>query len=201
MPARSLAVVGSLLIAFGCATQVSAELLTSAWNSIVRDVKRRQCWPDPFQCPDRAAVRAPFCAMVANGWRKQNLLGDFHFDPQSGQLTEAGRLKVQWILTACPEQHRLIYVRVAGTREETAARVAAVQQLAAQLATDELAPMAPMTPVMTTSISDDGWPAVQVDMIARKFLSSTPVPQLPATTGSTSGGASGASSGSSGGSN
>ena len=70
--------------------------------------------------------------MVANGWRRQNLLGEFHFEPQSGQLTEAGRLKVQWILTACPEQHRLIYVHTAGTREETAARVAAVQQLAAQ---------------------------------------------------------------------
>ena len=96
----------------------------------MRDVKRRQCWPDPFLCPDRAAVRAPFCAMVANGWRRQNMLGEFHFDPQSGQLTEAGRLKVQWILTACPEQHRLIYVHAAGTREETAARVAAVQQLA-----------------------------------------------------------------------
>jgi hypothetical protein len=179
MPARSFAIIGSLLVVLGCATQVSAELLTSAWNSIVRDVKRRQCWPDPFQCPDRAAVRAPFCAMVANGWRKQNLLGDFHFEPQNGQLTESGRLKVQWILTACPEQHRAVFVRTAGTREETAARVAAVQQLAAQLASDEVAPMAPATPVMTTSISDDGWPAVRVDLIARKLLSSTPIPRLP----------------------
>ena len=71
--------------------------------------------------------------MVANGWRRQNMLGEFHFEPATGQLTEAGRLKVRWILTACPEQHRLIYVHTAERDEETSARIAAVQQLAAQI--------------------------------------------------------------------
>ena len=52
---------------------------------------------------------------------------EFHFEPGTGQLTEAGRLKVRWILTAGPEQHRLIYVHTADNNQETAARVAAVQ--------------------------------------------------------------------------
>ena len=110
--------------------------------------------------------------MVANGWRRQNMLGEFHFEPATGQLTEAGRLKVRWILTACPEQHRLIYVHTAERDEETSARIAAVQQLAAQIAPNDV------PPVMPTSISDDGWPADQVDLIGRKFQSSTPATPL-----------------------
>ena len=181
MPARSLSVVGLALIALASATQVSAELLCEAVNSVVLDIKRRNCWPEPFVHADRATVRAPFCVMVANGWRRQNMLGEFHFEPATGQLTEAGRLKVRWILTACPDQHRLIYVHAAEQDEETSARIAAVQQLAARIAPNDV------PPVMPTSIADDGWPADQVDLIGRKFQSSTPPPRLPAATGGTSG--------------
>ena len=134
MPARFLTVVGVAFIALGLATQVSAEVLCDAVNSVVRDIKRRNCWPEPFVHADRATVRALFCVMVANGWRRQNMLGEFHFETATGQLTEAGRLKVRWILTECPEEHRLIYVHVAERDEETSARIAAVQQFAAQIA-------------------------------------------------------------------
>ena len=91
-----------MLIALGLAQQASAEILCEAWNSIVRDVKRRQCWPEPFVAPDRATVRSPFVTQVANGWRRQNMLGEFHFQPGSQDLTEAGRLKVRWILPYAP---------------------------------------------------------------------------------------------------
>jgi hypothetical protein len=185
MPARFLTVVGFVLVGLGSATQVSAELLCDSFNSIARDVKRRQCWPEPFVAPDRAAVRAPFMVQVANGWRRQNMLGEFHFEPGTGQLTEAGRLKVRWILTVCPEQHRLIYVHSADSNQETGARIAAVKQLAVKIAPNDLAPVLP------TSISDDGWPADQVDLLGRKFQSSTPAPRLPTPTGNSSGGAGG----------
>jgi hypothetical protein len=171
MPARLLSVVGMALIALGFASQVSAEILCEACNSIARDVKRRQCWPEPFVEADRATVRSPFVTQVANGWRRQNMLGEFHFEAGSGQLTEAGRLKVRWILTAGPSQHRLIYVHTAEKDEETSARIAAVQQLAVQIMPND------MPPVMPTSISDEGWPADQVDLISRKFQSKG-IPQL-----------------------
>ena len=57
MPARFVGVVGFVLISLGCASQVSADYVPGFFNSIARDVKRRQCWPDPFAAPDRAAVR------------------------------------------------------------------------------------------------------------------------------------------------
>jgi len=194
MPARLILVVGWALIALGSATAVSADLLCDTFNCLARDVKRRNCWPEPFTAGDRATVRAPFAIQVANGWRRQNMLGEFHFEPATGQLNEAGRLKVRWILTVCPLQHRLIYVHTAERDEETAARLAAVQQLASQLAPTNV------PPVMPTSIADDGWPADEVDLIGRKFQSTTPAPRLPST-GSGGGSSGGGSGGSGGGSN
>jgi hypothetical protein len=180
MPARLYILVGFVLIALGTAGQASADWLFG----IPTEVKRHQCWPDPFDAAERASVRAPFVTMVSNGWRRQNMLGEFHFEAGSGQLTEAGRLKVRWILTTGPQQHRLIYVHVADTGEETAARIAAVRQLVTQVTPNDVPPILP------TTISDDGWPADQVDLIGRKFQQTTPPPRLPA-----AGGGSGASGG------
>ena len=114
--------------------------------------------------------------MVANGWQRQNMLGEYHFESGTGQLTEAGALKVRWILTAGPQQHRIVYVHRAGTDEETTARMAAVFRLASQTTPKDL------PSVLPTSISDQGWPADRVDLIGRKFQASTPPPRLPAAT-------------------
>ena len=187
MPARLIGVVGFVLISLGCASQVTADLCTSFFNSIAKDVKRRQCWPAPFAANDRVAARTPFAMMVANGWRRQNMLGEYHFEPGTGQLTEAGRIKVRWILTTGPEQHRLLYVHTADNDAETAARMTAVQQLASQLSPTNL------PPVLATSISDEGWSANQVDAIERKYSGAQPSPRLPMPTsggGATSGGGS-----------
>jgi hypothetical protein len=191
MSARMTGVVGFILISLGYAAEASADLCHSACTSVAQDVKRRQCWPQPFLAPDRVAVRAPFAAMVANGWRRQNMLGEFHFEPHNGQLTEAGRLKVQWILTAGPQQHRLIYVHTADSREETAARLAAVQQLASKISPESL------PPVLPTSIVDEGWSAAQVDAIQRKYMGATPTPRLsmPSPAASTNGSGSGGGGG------
>ena len=70
--------------------------------------------------------------MVSNGWRKQNMLADHHFADESGVLTEAGRMKVRWILTEAPRHHRTIYVHRDEDAEVTAARIDYVQQLAAE---------------------------------------------------------------------
>jgi hypothetical protein len=185
---RFVGVVGVMLISLSCATQVSADMCTCFFTSIAQDVKRRQCWPAPFAEPARVAVRAPFCLMGNNGWRRQNMLGEYHFEPGTGQLTEAGRLKVRWILTVAPEQRRSIYVHAADANPETAARMNAVQQFASQVT-----PMC-LPPVMATSIPDDGWSATQVDAIDRKYLAAQPVPRLPMPstgTGASSGGGGG----------
>ena len=156
---------------------LSADWLCDFFNSVARDTKRRNCWPAPFICPDRQAVREPFAIMVNNGWRRQNMLGDFYFEPTTGQLTEAGKLKIRWIVFEAPEQHREIFVHIAQTSEETQARLAYVTAEAGSLA-----PQGQVPPIMQTSISDAGYPADRVDLIERKYQSSMPPPRLPAPT-------------------
>ena len=192
MAARMVRTAGLVLIAVSFA----APALAGWWDdttaaadrccgSIVRDIKRRQCWPEPFVVADRVTVRAPMVVMVQNGWRRENMLGEFHFDADSGQLNEAGRRKVRWIMTEVPVQHRTIYVHEADSSEATSARIVAVQQAATRYT-----PVGELPVVLPTNIPDNGWPADQVDLIGRKFQSSTPQPRLPAAT-TTGGGGSG----------
>ena len=141
---------------------------------IARDIKRRNCWPNPFVCPDRQATRIPFAIMVNNGWRRQNMLGNFYFEPKTGQLNEAGKLKIRWILYEAPEQHRVIYVHIGPTTEETAARMASVRSLVVAMV-----PQSEIPPIMQTKITDDGSPADRIELIDRKYQSSIPTPRLP----------------------
>ncbi len=145
-------------------------------RSVARDTKRRNCWPEPFLRPDRHAARAPLAVMVSNGWRRQNLLADHHFIERGAKLTEAGRMKIRWILTEAPQQHRTVYVQRADDPQVTAARIDNVQQVAAQLVPEGALPL-----VLETSIPVRGWPAARADMIGRKFEASTPEPRLPET--------------------
>jgi hypothetical protein len=156
------------------ALPVQADWLCDFFNSIPQETKRRNCWPKPFVCPDRQAVRAPLAIQVSNGWRRQNLLSDLHFDPKNGELTEAGRLKIQWIAFEAPEQHRMIYVRNAINDEETVGRVNAVNGYLAKIM-----PQGVLPTVSTTRISDDNWPAEQVENINKKWESTIPSPRLP----------------------
>ena len=79
-------------------------------SSIARDTKQRNCWPEPFVHSDQAAYRETVAVQVSAGWERQNLLSEFHFLAGGKELTEAGRMRVQWILNEVPEVHRQIYV-------------------------------------------------------------------------------------------
>ena len=177
MMARLVCLVAFSLVSLACTLPARADWICEFFYCMARDTKRRNCWPKPFVCPDRSAARAPFALMINNGWRHQNMLGDYHFSPDSGELTEAGQLKVQWIVTEAPQPHRTIYVYRADTAEATAARIRCVEQLAARLAPDGVFP-----PVLESEVPPRGWPASRVDIIGRKFESSTPDPRLPAMT-------------------
>lgn len=150
-------------------------------SDIAEHTKRRNCWPEPFVQPDRQAARAPFATMIAHGWRQQNLIASHHFGEEGVGLTEAGRHKIHWILFEVASQHRTIYVQMADDPQVTAARVAEVQQLAA-----ELTPHGELPPVLHTHIQPRGWPAEWVDTVGRKFNEATPAPVLPESKGSTS---------------
>jgi hypothetical protein len=163
-----------VVVALAAVVPAEANWVREAVNSVVRDTKRRCCWPQPFTRADAYTVQATLGLMVSNGWRRQNMLCDFHFVPETDELTEAGRQKVYWILTEGPQQHRVIYVHRVGSFEKTAARINHVQQAAAAMV-----PEGPPPPVLATYSAPPGWPAAEVDIVGRKFIDSTPTPRVP----------------------
>lgn len=148
------------------------------WHGVGTDFKRMNHYPEPFVYADREATRLPFRIMVANGWRLQNTLGSHYFHPETQQLTRAGELKVQWIVTQAPERYRTVHVLRAGDTDVTGVRVDSVQQTIARLL-----PNGPMPPVVETGSEVRGFPGDYVDDTYRKAQTSQPAPVLPAASG------------------
>jgi hypothetical protein len=157
--------------------------VTRFFHDVCRDAKRNNCWPEPFIFADREAVRAPFNRMVEKGWERQNTLGDQDFVAETGQLTLAGQFRVRNILLLSMPQHRTIYVHRSLLPNETAARVDAVQQLAARTVRQGELP-----DIRETDLPSPGWSAQQIDDVERKYRATIPKPRLPEESGELSGG-------------
>jgi hypothetical protein len=182
-----VAVIAS--VAFSLTAPLQAENpVSSFFHSMVQDYKRRNCWPEPFESHDRCAVEGMLASNIQRGWEVQNMISDYHFEPGTATLTEAGRLKVEWILTEAPAQRRMVFVHKTTTIQDTAARVAAVRQLAAQIL-----PPGGDLPVYESGVAVPTWSADRVDIIARKANTSIPAPVLKSNSASGSGGSSGSS--------
>ncbi len=136
------------------------------------DYEMNKYWPLPFVYADRETAKAPFAAMAMKGWQRQNTLGDYHFDTQN-ELTEAGRLKVGWILTQPTPARRTVMVPRAESAQATASRIAAVQNYLGSLYAQEGGN------VMETGLRAPSFPADYVNDIDTSFRESTPVPRLP----------------------
>jgi hypothetical protein len=174
----------ALFFAFslGCALPASAGWLVDLFTGIGNDIKERQQWPDQYLCQDRQAVQAPFDIMIANGWQRENTLGDYHFDSATNQLNEAGRLKVQWILTQAPMQHRAVFVHKPLKAEELDARMKSVQDLAGQIVPSDSNPSIVATDVPPLTSRGD-W----IDNTMQKYKASNPSPRIPAASSSAGG--------------
>lgn len=165
-------------------------------HNMCRDFKRNNCWYDTFAPDDRAAQRAPFGTMVANGWRMQNTLDDYYFQEDTAVLTEAGLIKVQQIVLYTSPGYRAIFVHRTSDPQMTADRIQNVQQAAAKFAMDGEVPM-----VVETAIRPRGMPAEYINDIYSRYRATTPNPRYPSTgssSGSSSSGSGSSSSGSSG---
>ena len=171
------------ILAVVCMTFVGSEQAANAVcvdegaHYIKRGYYANKMWPWPYQCADRAAVREPFCIMVNNGWRRQNLLGEHHFNPETNQLTTAGELRVQWILTQTPPDRRQIFVERTLSHTADAARLAVVRDYGTKVSMDGITPF-----VEETYLASEGRPAAVVDATNVKFMQAMPVPVLPAAT-------------------
>jgi hypothetical protein len=131
-------------------------------------------WPSQFVGQDRAAAAAPFDVMIRNGWRRQNLLGAHHFNEDCTQLSQAGKLRVQWILSQAPPEHREVFIEQSIEEGVTQQRIETVNQFAMQVSRDG----APFQ-AQPTHILSDGRPAVTVDFVNTQFRENMPVPTLP----------------------
>jgi len=169
-----LALAGLIAVLSSKAAQ--AGCLEEFWSQVERTTMRVNCWPKPHIYPDREAVRAPIAIMVANGWKRQNTLGEYYFGP-NGMLTDSGRLKVHWIVKESAHQDRTVYVYNASNAGETMSRVAAVRNEIQRIQPENDDPQ-----VVVTDIRPEGWPAERVGRIGDKFNESLPAPVLPAST-------------------
>ncbi len=166
----------------GYAMPLSAGELGDFLCGIVRDTKQRNCWPEPYVHADCAAARQVWAVQVSAGWERQNLLSEFHFLPGGNELTEAGRMRVQWIMSEVPEPYRQVYVHRANSPQETALRMLAVQRCVAQ------SPYAVNVPVIESTRTDDGTPAASIDSLSRKAAATAMDPKLLGTSATATGG-------------
>ena len=139
------------------------------------DFRANNMWPEPYNEPDRESVRTPINIMIANGWRRENTLNDHHFDRESNELTDAGKIKVELIVTKSPPQFRTVFVERMVDPEANAARLAAVQQIAENYVLD-----GEMPAVVDIQGGAVGWSALDIDNVRRKYIDSAPEPRLPA---------------------
>lgn len=135
---------------------------------------KNKAWPWPNICPDRVSARAPFALMVRNGWRRQNLLGEHHFEAGGDKLTRAGELKVHWVMTQAPRNFRQIFVERSIDPSVTSNRIATAEQYATRVALPGDTPE-----VHDTRLISEGRPADVVDYINVSFREAMPTPALP----------------------
>ncbi len=131
-------------------------------------------WPYQFTPSSKHSVYQ-FNAIQANaGWRRQNILGSYHFDPADNSLTQAGALKLKWILTQAPEHRRTVLVERGRNPEETGERLASVRDIAGGFQTEG----GPMQ-LHDTHLLVEGHPAGYVDATFVGLQNNRRPPVLP----------------------
>ena len=186
MKSLSIATSAAIVVALACQSAQaqsgcccnSGSVCEAYWSGYCANVM----WPSIFVPPARRGVCDTYAVMINNGWRRQNLLGDYHFNPETSELTQAGEMKVQWILTQAPPNRRSVFVQRAENEMQTASRVAAVHQLAANIS-----PAVGAIDVNDTHIVAEGRSAGDVDKVFVDFRATQPVrypPVLPPDSGS-----------------
>lgn len=147
-------------------------------------------WPDPYRWQDRSSVRAHVAAQSSAGWLTNTTLYDQHFDPDTQELNDSGRMHLKWIMLYAPPQRRTPWVQAGDSPEISQARLANVQALAAAIAPPQCQPV-----IMLRICQPYGASAQEVDLVRRAYLSSMPNPRISYTpqNGSSSGGGGGSS--------
>lgn len=160
------------------------------WHSVHIGYHRNMEWPEPFISADRHYAVAPFAVMIANGWQRQNLIGENYFE-ENKKLNNAGIERVRFILRQAPVEHRVLFVQRDLDDDITQKRVELVQD-----AVNLLQPKGPMPEVVISNMVPEGRSADIVSAEFAGYKGSAPTPRI----GGASSGGGGSSSNSGGGS-
>lgn len=159
---------------YGCNQCCNMPLL----EGFCRGYRANVYWPAQYVPAARRSIHNVYDVMTNNGWRRQNLLGAYHFDADSNELTEAGKLKVQWILTQTPAHRRSVFVERGMGEAATAIRIASVQNWAS-----DRSPAIASVDIQDTHIVAEGRSASTVDGIFTGFHANQKPPMLPPSSG------------------
>ena len=147
--------------------------LGECYQAVEAGREENNMWPQQYVGLDRRNTAAPFDIMIRNGWRRQNLLGSHHFNEDATQLTQSGKLRVQWILTQPPPTHRQVFIERSITEGVTDARIAATEAFAGKVLAGEPAS------IVDTHLLSDGRPAVGIDYVNTQYRENMRTPVLP----------------------
>lgn len=141
-------------------------------------------WPHPYNCVDRSYVQEITARQVGNGWRTATTLYHYYFDPETQELTDAGRRQLQWILHHAPANYRHVWVQTAGQSDISQQRLSSVQQVCEEMLHEEQQ----MPPVALRNALPAGRPADEIVNIRRRELDTMPEPRVEYTSLPTGGG-------------
>jgi uncharacterized membrane protein YgcG len=99
-------------------------------------------------------------------------LHDYHFDPDTQRLTDAGRTQLTYIVRNVPPQYRTVYVALGSTPEMGQLRTGAVDEFLRETGCPNL------PAVVTVPDTFAGRPANEVDRLRNLELQSIPRPRL-----------------------
>jgi hypothetical protein len=118
-------------------------------------------------------VRSLVATQVSNGWTDATTLYDYHFDPETQQLTDAGAHQLRIILEDAPSLHRRAFVQTSFTAGANETRMASVQEIASRL-TGGMSNL----PVELRNTTPAGRPAREIDSLNRRIMETAPSPRI-----------------------
>jgi hypothetical protein len=151
-------------------------------------------WPLPYICNDRAVILQMMRTQEANGWTNETTLYDYHFNPETNELTVPGKLHLRWILDYVPPSYRAVWLQQTDDTAVNQHRIDAVRAAAIRFVGEPNLPQIAFRTAMPPAR-----PAIEVDTLRRKELETIPTPRVPLESGAPGGGGQGGGGGGGGG--
>lgn len=140
-------------------------------------------WPYPYDIWSRNRVNSVIAQQEQNGWRDATTIFDYHFDPDTNELTDSGELHLRWVLLNAPSKHRTLFLQTSAEEGVNEMRMVAVKQVAGRLMAGQEVP-----DVIYRNVMSVGRPATEIDYIRRAEIQSQPEPRIRGGSSMTSGG-------------